>query len=48
MYHPVRMAFGTCLLIRDETVQVPEVALPTADVLHKDMPRMTVGVAQAL
>lgn len=46
--HPVCMAVGTGLLVRQEPVQVAEVALSAADVLHKDMPRMPIGVAQAL
>jgi len=46
--HPVCMAVGTGLLVRQEPVQVAEVALSAADVLHKDMSRMAIGVAQAL
>jgi hypothetical protein len=42
------MAFRTRLFVRAESVQVAEMALPAADILHKDMPGMTIGVAQAL
>ena len=47
MNHSVSVAFCACLLIRPEPVKVAEVAFPTADVLHKNMPRMTIGIAQA-
>jgi len=46
--HPVCMTVGTGLFVRCELVQIAEVALPATDILHKDMPRMTIGVAQAL
>jgi len=46
--HPVCVTVGTRLLVRCELVQIAKVALPAADILHKDMPRMTIGVTEAL
>ncbi len=46
--HPVRMAIGTGLLVGPELMQIAEVAPPAADVLHKDMSRMSIGIAQTL
>jgi len=46
--HTIRMAIRTCLLVRLKLVQITEMALAAADVLHKNMPGMPVGAAQGL
>lgn len=45
--HAVRMAVGTRLLVRYKLVQITKVALSAAEVLHKNMSCMAIGVAQA-
>jgi hypothetical protein len=46
MDHLIRMTVRTGLLVRRELVQITEMTLTAADILHKDMTRMAIGAAE--